>query len=250
MNDIDENHEMSSEKLYIQAGRLIKNAPNPENLSTTSYVDLHKWISQVYALANHQKLTFEIVELRIAQKNITADLFDAYWSAFGALQRIFAVAELQAPASLSGAFVYAGKEFDAFIAVGKILSQANNNVLIVDPYMDETALVKFAVSLAPKVSIQLLTERTTAKPSFVPSVQAWKNQYGNERKLNARFTGGGALHDRLIIVDDKTAWILTQSLKDFAKKSPASLVKADDETAMLKVKAYAKLWESANEVPE
>jgi len=41
-----------------------------------------------------------------------------------------------------------------------------------------------------------------------------------------------------------TAWILTQSLKDFAKRAPAEIVRADD-TAALKIDAYEAIWASA-----
>jgi len=49
------------------------------------------------------------------------------------------------------------------------------------------------------------------------------------------------LHDRAIFVDKAKAWTLTQSLKDFAKRSPAEIVRADD-TAALKIAAYEAIW--------
>jgi hypothetical protein len=52
---------------------------------------------------------------------------------------------------------------------------------------------------------------------------------------------------RAVFIDGKTAWILTQSLKDFAKKSPAETVRADD-TADLKIRAYEAVWNSAKVV--
>jgi hypothetical protein len=48
-------------------------------------------------------------------------------------------------------------------------------------------------------------------------------------------------HDRAIFVDGDKAWTLTQSLKDFAKRSPAEIVRADD-TAALKIAAYEAIW--------
>ncbi|BAM92882.1 hypothetical protein S58_69160 [Bradyrhizobium oligotrophicum S58] len=41
------------------------------------------------------------------------------------------------------------------------------------------------------------------------------------------------------------AWTLTQSLKDFAARSPATIVKVDAETAALKVSAYGAIWQTA-----
>jgi hypothetical protein len=53
-----------------------------------------------------------------------------------------------------------------------------------------------------------------------------------------------ALHDRAIFIDKTTAWTLTQSLKDFAKRSPAEIVRADD-VAALKIDAYENIWAKA-----
>ena len=59
-----------------------------------------------------------------------------------------------------------------------------------------------------------------------------------------RLAPSKTLHDRAILIDRITAWTLTQSLKDFAKRSPAEIVRADD-TAILKIAAYENLWTSA-----
>mgnify|MGYP001290746529 CR=1 FL=1 len=53
------------------------------------------------------------------------------------------------------------------------------------------------------------------------------------------------LHDRLIAVDDSIVWVLTQSLNAFATRSPASIVRVDDQTAALKIAAYADVWPKA-----
>jgi hypothetical protein len=53
------------------------------------------------------------------------------------------------------------------------------------------------------------------------------------------------LHDRLIIVDWSQVWTLTQSLKDFAARSPASVIRVDGDLARLKIDAYEQLWTAA-----
>jgi hypothetical protein len=54
-----------------------------------------------------------------------------------------------------------------------------------------------------------------------------------------------ALHDRLIIIDDGTAYISTQSLNGLAVRSPASIMRADPELAQLKIQAYQLIWSNA-----
>jgi hypothetical protein len=53
-----------------------------------------------------------------------------------------------------------------------------------------------------------------------------------------------ALHDRAIFVDRAHSWLLTQSIKDFAKRSPAEIVRGVDGTHM-KFDAYQSIWEAS-----
>jgi hypothetical protein len=55
-----------------------------------------------------------------------------------------------------------------------------------------------------------------------------------------------ALHDRAIFVDGQGAWVLTQSLKDFAVNSPGVIFKVDKAVADLKIPAYEELWKTAS----
>lgn len=50
-----------------------------------------------------------------------------------------------------------------------------------------------------------LTEETRAEcgRGLKPVAQAWADQYGSARALEVRVTQAGALHDRLVIVDDR-----------------------------------------------
>jgi hypothetical protein len=161
------------------------------------------------------------------------------------LYRALAVAELRAPSVAQGAFIPAGNTFDAMAAVGKVLGAATNSVLIVDPYMDEKALTDFIVLAPEKVAIQLFADQASHKPSLKPAVERWTSQHGAARSIEARLAPPRALHDRLIAVDGAGAWVLTQSLKDFAARSPATIVRVDPETAALKIAAYEGMWQAA-----
>jgi hypothetical protein len=76
---------------------------------------------------------------------------------------------------------------------------------------------------------------------------SWVTQHGANHPLQVRLAKPRELHDRLIIVDATVAYTLTQSLKDFAKRAPAEIVRADD-TASLKIAAYEDIWSSAEVV--
>lgn len=161
------------------------------------------------------------------------------------LNRVLAKLEAEVPAATKGAFVAAGAEFDAFSAIAKILGDAKGDALIIDPYMDASTLTDFGGLVAEGVVLRLLTDEATFKPALEAAGNKWMGQRGSVRPLEIRLAPPRALHDRLVIIDKGEAWILTQSLKDFAKRAPATIQRADAELAEMKVKAFSDLWDKS-----
>ena len=112
--------------------------------------------------------------------------------------------------------------------------------------MDEKALMDFAPLAAAGVAIRLLADEKDHKPTLRPAQQRWLTQYGASRPVEVRLAAHRILHDRLIIVDDTDTRVLTQSLNSFAARSPASIVRVDDETSALKIAAYAAIWAASS----
>jgi hypothetical protein len=152
---------------------------------------------------------------------------------------------MKIPVSAQGAFISERKPHDAMVAVGKVLKSAKSDILLVDPYMDETALTDFVSQADETVTLRLLADAKDHKPSFKPAVERWNKQHQTAKPIEARLAGSRSLHDRLIVIDRKAAWVLTQSLKDLAVRSPASLVRADGDSAQLKIAAYQSIWDAA-----
>jgi hypothetical protein len=161
------------------------------------------------------------------------------------LYRLLATAELKAPASEQGAFIAAGNQLDAYVAVTKVLAMASRNLLVVDPYMDGQALIDFLPSANEGVALRVLADKASVKPTLAPATGKWKGQFDTKRPLEVRLSPARSLHDRLVIVDQREAWSFTQSLKDFANRAHGSVMKADAETAALKIDAYEQLWNAA-----
>jgi hypothetical protein len=55
-----------------------------------------------------------------------------------------------------------------------------------------------------------------AKPSLKPAAERWIAQRHAKRPLEVRQAPAKSLHDRLIITDGATAWVVGQSFKDLA----------------------------------
>ncbi|MBW7968408.1 phosphatidylserine/phosphatidylglycerophosphate/cardiolipin synthase family protein [Bradyrhizobium sp. BR 10289] len=156
------------------------------------------------------------------------------------LYKVLAAAELASPPGAQGAFIPVGSSFDAYAAIAKVMSAAKHDVLVVDPYMDDTVLIDFGGVLNEGVTLRLLTDQATARPNLAPAASRWKAQF-DRRPLEVRLASQKALHDRAIFIDRSEAWTVTQSLKDFAKRSPAEIVRADD-IASLKIASYESIW--------
>ena len=230
--------------LYIQLGRLVESMPHLEVGPITP--EVQQWLGRAGALIEAMGDAADIVQMKVSSANLNSSIRGTNAQTIKSIvYRALATAELNAPASAQGAFIPAGNAFDAYAAIGKVLSIAGTDLLIVDPYMDEKALTEFAVLAHEQVSVRLLSDEHSHKPTLGPAAQRWAAQYGGKRPLQVRLTPPRRLHDRLIVVDGKVAWTLTQSLNAFAARAPASLVRVDPETAALKIAAYGALWNEA-----
>lgn len=237
---------MDPESLYVQLGRLIQTAPNL-SAALPFPAATQQWLGRASALVEEVGDRADIVLMKtmVGSLGNRTTQFQAAHEIVAIVHRALAKAEMRAPIAAKGAFIPAGNAFDALAAISRTLSGAKRDVLLVDPYMDERALTDFARLMPEDVALRLLADEQSHKPSLRPAVERWKKQHGQKRPLVARLSAPRTLHDRLIIVDGSDVWILTQSLKDFAARSPASIVRADGDAATLKVAAYQTIWDTA-----
>jgi hypothetical protein len=235
---------MDAEALYRQLGRIIESAPD-----FSGYRPLTKdhltWLGRAHALVQASGDLIAQAEFSMASNKVQSALrHDGINQVMLILYKLLGAAELKAPPNARGAFIPAGNSFDAFAAVSKVFQTAAKDILVVDPYLDETILTDFGGAVSQGVHLRLLSDISSVRPSLAPASNRWLAQHGATRPLGVRFAAARALHDRAIFVDGSVAWILTQSLKDFAKRSPAEIVRADD-TAALKITAYEAVWATA-----
>jgi len=241
------NTTLSPQAAYHKLGILLANVPDLQgydanwNLPTTTI----QWLSRATALVKAATgISTESVRIDNAVRNLVSSIRSQSNAKeiVLVLNQVLAMLELNVPISAQGAFVSTGSSLDAYAAISKIISETTATVLIVDPYMDATAVIEVA-ELAPSgVLIQLLSDSGSVKPTLKPAASKWVQQYGASRPLEVRVAEARSLHDRLIITDAKAAWILTQSLKDFAQRSPATIQRADVELAVMKVEAFSSIW--------
>lgn len=234
----------SYEALYHQLGRLRAEMPNWKRLGEPEST---KWVGRSLALIEVVPgTTMELVTLRAHVQGFgTRAPDDKVANAIATIiDTVIAKVELKLPAQAQGAFIPAGGAFDGFQAVAKAVGSAKSDVLMVDPYADETLIADFAPLVPEHVQILVLSDAGTAKPSLRPAAERWIAQY-QTRPLQARLAPARTLHDRLIVTDASVAWVIGQSFKDLAKRAHSSLVRMDPESAELKISAYKAIWASA-----
>ncbi len=207
--------------------------------------DTLKWLGRLFPVVERISGAMDAISLRIAADNLNGVLSDRNAEKVCTIAyRALAIAEDRAPSAVQGSFIPVGHEFDAFSQIGKILETAKTDVLLVDPYMDSSIVTDFAVLAPEGVQIRMLTDEAGVKDSLVPAVGRWLAQNAS-RPLEARLATARTLHDRAILIDYADAWILTQSFKDFAKRSPGSIARMDEDAARLKIAAYEALFGGA-----
>ena len=103
-----------------------------------------------------------------------------------------------------------GQIFDSYKFVSGLVRKANNSILLIDNYIDETVLDLFSKK-KKNVKVTILTARTTKDLHL--DVQKFNAQYPTlEIKKFSK------AHDRFLILDDKDVYHFGASLKDLGKK--------------------------------
>lgn len=242
------------ESLYRQLGQLVAETPldlaGPAPISS----DTHRWLGRAAVLVAEASPGFDNVMDPITFTTASNGLAGVLRATNAheivcVLHRALARAEANAPAAARGAFIPAGAEFDVIQVLSKVLGKAKASALIVDPYMDAKVLTDFAPLAEKGVLIQLLSDSKSTDPAAViPAATRWIKQHGADRPLEARQTAPRLLHDRLIILDEREVWALSQSLKDFVGRSPATVLRVEGEPGALKRDAYLQMWAEAKPI--
>lgn len=155
--------------------------------------------------------------------------------------------ELRVPAELQGAFIAAGDAWNGYAALVRIMQREADDLLIVDPYVSGSVVTELVPHIVARRSVRILTAaQPKLQPALLASSQKWNaNPSRSTPELQTRIAPDGSLHDRLILLDNKEVWLVSQSLKDIGKRSAASVTRADPELAALKSNAYAALWQNS-----
>ena len=103
-----------------------------------------------------------------------------------------------------------GEIYDAYTFVQSLIEKANNEIIIIDNYVDRTILDRLVVK---KNNVQVIIYTSINSRLLGIDINAFNSQYGG---LNVRYTT--KVHDRYIIIDQNSLYHLGHSIKDLGKK--------------------------------
>ena len=103
-----------------------------------------------------------------------------------------------------------GEIYDAYTFVQSLIEKANNEIIIIDNYVDRTILDRLVVK---KNNVQVIIYTSINSRLLGIDINAFNSQYGG---LNVRYTI--KVHDRYIIIDQNSLYHLGHSIKDLGKK--------------------------------
>jgi hypothetical protein len=108
-------------------------------------------------------------------------------------------------------FIQDGDEYGAKKTIFKIMKRATKELVIVDPYLDDT-IFDYIESLDLSIGVRMLTE--SKKPIFPQLLKAFI-----VKRANVEARECSACHDRFLIIDQKEIWHLGTSINHAGKKA-------------------------------
>jgi hypothetical protein len=158
--------------VYQQLGRLLETPPDFSTYQACVQPAALQWLGRGHALvkAVYVNAGFDAIAFTTAVDNMRS----AAWSSsvqqvFQILYRALGHCELYLPAGSAGSFVPVGNSFDAFAALSNIFAAAKTDVMIVDPYMDQAALIEFGLAVPEGVPLRLLADADGYKATLQPA---------------------------------------------------------------------------------
>ena len=103
-----------------------------------------------------------------------------------------------------------GQIYDAYTLIQSLFETANNEIIIIDNYVDRTILDRLVVK---NRNVQVIIYTSINTRLLGRDINAFNNQYG---RLDVRYTTN--VHDRYIIIDQNKIYHLGHSIKDLGKK--------------------------------
>lgn len=240
------NNKLSPEHALAILEAVIKDAPK-FNLKEALTENQMRWLGRADAILEASGASMALINFRTARHAIGSYSFSMN-DLIIPLHEAYSKIELMVPSSSQGAFIPSGDTWNGYAALIKVIQSDCDNLLIVDPYINSTIYTDFSPHSTARNGVRFLTaKRNENHLGLLAASQKWaSDQISKAHPVEGRYAPVSTLHDRLIIIDSKIVWLVSQSFKDIAKRSPASVSRADTELSAMKSQHYETLWASSD----
>ena len=151
--------------------------------------------------------------------------------------------ELEAADIRREAFFPAGAVHDAFVHIRSLFKGATHELFVIDGYVD-SSLFPFLLSTNGPRACRVLTKARSLPQDFVTESKRFVAQHG----FNMAVRTSDAFHDRQIIVDGKSAFVLGASIKDAGKRA-FNITPIETPSVRAEMIRYAEsVWTDAQQV--
>lgn len=233
------------EQLRALLEAAIREAPAFPSEESVSEEEL-RWLARAETLVEAGGTMAEQVEFRTARQALGSYSHNPN-GLMSPLLNCYYRAELRAPPAAQGRFIPPGDTWGGYAALVNLVSRECDQLFIVDPYLDATLFTEVLPHAKARRAARCLTVKGASHAALQAAALKWSQEGAASVPVELRYAPKQALHDRLVFVDGE-AWDVSQSLKDLARRSPASLARSDIEMGKLKLAHYNELWEQSAKV--
>jgi hypothetical protein len=232
---------MNSAVLLAELQLMANNIPDFRSFTSTSR-EHFEWLGKTHALIARWNSLEAISFSRVSgYLGMPQTREGNLMQLMGILHRALADLQLDTPSKPDQAFG-PGAVYDFFKALKDLLSTATKTVMVVDPYLDDQVFVTYISGISPTVSVKLLTTKTGEQ--FRPALEKYRTQHSQD--IQARKTK--AIHDRVVMIDGASCWVLGQSINNAAKSKPTYIAPVSPDTAAEKIRTYLGIWNDSEPV--
>lgn len=227
--------------LLLKLTEALENAPDFGNKPVLDVgTPQRQWLSEVGALLSRLG-----VEKKVHFKAAFNTLVQ-YWAAAitqikgqvsDAIEEIKLDLELDGRSDVGSAYA-PGDVYRFFADLKAVINQAESEVMVVDPYFNGEAFDAYLSTAKPGLIIRILADR------YSKDISSYVEKHKAQFETNIELRRSKELHDRLIFVDDDSAWIMGGSIKDAGKKA-TYLIPLATQLAILKKEIYTEIWDRA-----
>jgi hypothetical protein len=232
---------MNTAVLLAELQLMANNIPDFRSFTSTSR-EHFEWLGKTHALIarwnSPEAISFSMVSGFLGMPQTREGHLIKL---MGILHRALADLQLDTPSKPDQAFG-PGAVYDFFKALKDLLSTATKTVMVVDPYLDDQVFDTYVSGINLSVNVNLLT--TKVGEQFRPALDRYRSQHAQE--IQVRKTK--AIHDRVVMIDGNSCWVLGQSINNAAKTKPTYIAPVSSDTAAEKIRTYQEIWNASESV--